>query len=426
MNSSNKMNNVLLVLLSASVLVTIGTIFYHFVDTSYETETAIRATADESKIFEGVYVRDETVLTYSGTGTVSYQVPDGGKVAVGDVIAEIYPDEASIEQKQQIAALQDKLDVLERISNTGTLAEAQPADLSRQISQYYKEIVQNRDRSDISAMASAEQKFVEAYSTYQIVVSQGEVSFSQQISDLSTQIQSLESAQTQSVGTVTSENSSYFVSYTDGLESSLTAEKLSDITPEQIRKITQEEKNSDDTKTAKNNGVIGKSIAQYGWYMVGIIDNKEQKYKVGDTVTLKLLTSSATASATVQELRSTDEDGEVMVVLYCDTMTSDFVQNRTENVEMILGEYEGIKVPRDAIRFKDVEETVVDEETGEETTQVVNSRGVYVQDGEKIEFRRLDVVYEGKDYVLSDMNAGDGYLMLYDSVIVEGIDANGN
>lgn len=426
MNSSNKMNNVLLVLLSASVLVTIGTIFYHFIDTSYETETAIRATADESKIFEGVYVRDETVLTYSGTGTVSYQVPDGGKVAVGDVIAEIYPDEASIEQKQQIAALQDKLDVLERISNTGTLAEAQPADLSRQISQYYKEIVQNRDRSDISAMASAEQKFVEAYSTYQIVVSQGEVSFSQQISDLSTQIQSLESAQTQSVGTVTSENSSYFVSYTDGLESSLTAEKLSDITPEQIRKITQEEKNSDDTKTAKNNGVIGKSIAQYGWYMVGIIDNKEQKYKVGDTVTLKLLTSSATASATVQELRSTDEDGEVMVVLYCDTMTSDFVQNRTENVEMILGEYEGIKVPRDAIRFKDVEETVVDEETGEETTQVVNSRGVYVQDGEKIEFRRLDVVYEGKDYVLSDMNAGDGYLMLYDSVIVEGIDANGN
>ena len=80
MNSSNKMNNVLLVLLSASVIATIGTIFYHFVDTSYETETAIRATADESKYFEGVYVRDENVLSYSGTGAVSYQVPDGGKI----------------------------------------------------------------------------------------------------------------------------------------------------------------------------------------------------------------------------------------------------------------------------------------------------------------------------------------------------------
>ena len=115
MNSSNKMNNVLLVLLSASVIATIGTIFYHFVDTSYETETAIRATADESKYFEGVYVRDENVLSYSGTGAVSYQAPDGGKIAVNDVIAEVYPDESAIEKEQQIKALQDKLNVLERI-----------------------------------------------------------------------------------------------------------------------------------------------------------------------------------------------------------------------------------------------------------------------------------------------------------------------
>lgn len=101
MNSSNKMNNVLLVLLSASVIATFGTIIFHLVDTSYETETAMRAKADESKFFEGVYVRDETVLTYSDTGAISYQVPDGGKIAVNDVIAEIYPDESTIEKNNR-------------------------------------------------------------------------------------------------------------------------------------------------------------------------------------------------------------------------------------------------------------------------------------------------------------------------------------
>ena len=100
------MTNILLVLLSVSVIATIGTILYHFVDTSYQTETAIRATADESKIFDGVYVRNETVLTYSGSGAVSYQVPDGGKIASGDVIAEVYPDESAIESQQKIDALQ--------------------------------------------------------------------------------------------------------------------------------------------------------------------------------------------------------------------------------------------------------------------------------------------------------------------------------
>ena len=423
MNSSNKMNNVLLVLLSASVIATIGTIFYHFIDTSYETETAIRATADESKFFEGVYIRDEKVLTYSGTGAVSYQIPDGGKIAVNDVIAEIYPDESAIEKEQQINMLQSKLDVLERISNPGTLEQAQPADLSRQISQYYEKIVQCRDKEDLDDMTAAQQQFIESCSTYQIVISKGTVSFAQQISDLTAQIQTLQSEQETPIDTVTSDSSAYFVSHTDGLESTLTAEKLSDITPDQIRQVIQDSK---DNQNETNPNIVGKSIAQYGWYMLGIIDNKDQKYQVGDAVKIRLMTSSATADATIQELRNTDEDGKVMVVLYSDTLTSDFVQNRTEDVEMVLGEYEGIKVPRNAIRFKDIEETVTDEETGEEKTETVNCRGVYVQDGEKIEFRRLDVVYEGSDYVLSKLNASDGYLMLYDSIIVEGIDANGN
>lgn len=423
MNSSNKMNNVLLVLLSASVIATIGTIFYHFIDTSYETETAIRATADESKFFEGVYIRDEKVLTYSGTGAVSYQIPDGGKIAVNDVIAEIYPDESAIEKEQQINMLQSKLDVLERISNPGTLEQAQPADLSRQISQYYEKIVQCRDKEDLDDMTAAQQQFIESCSTYQIVISKGTVSFAQQISDLTAQIQTLQSEQETPVDTVTSDSSAYFVSHTDGLESTLTAEKLSDITPDQIRQVIQDSKDKQNETTPN---IVGKSIAQYGWYMLGIIDNKDQKYQVGDAVKIRLMTSSATADATIQELRNTDEDGKVMVVLYSDTLTSDFVQNRTEDVEMVLGEYEGIKVPRNAIRFKDIEETVTDEETGEEKTETVNCRGVYVQDGEKIEFRRLDVVYEGSDYVLSKLNASDGYLMLYDSIIVEGIDANGN
>lgn len=423
MNSSNKMNNVLLVLLSASVIATIGTIFYHFIDTSYETETAIRATADESKFFEGVYIRDEKVLTYSGTGAVSYQIPDGGKIAVNDVIAEIYPDESAIEKEQQINMLQSKLDVLERISNPGTLEQAQPADLSRQISQYYEKIVQCRDKEDLDDMTAAQQQFIESCSTYQIVISKGTVSFAQQISDLTAQIQTLQSEQETPIDTVTSDSSAYFVSHTDGLESTLTAEKLSDITPDQIRQVIQDSKDEQNETTPN---IVGKSIAQYGWYMLGIIDNKDQKYQVGDAVKIRLMTSSATADATIQELRNTDEDGKVMVVLYSDTLTSDFVQNRTEDVEMVLGEYEGIKVPRNAIRFKDIEETVTDEETGEEKTETVNCRGVYVQDGEKIEFRRLDVVYEGSDYVLSKLNASDGYLMLYDSIIVEGIDANGN
>lgn len=93
---------------------------------------------------------------------------------------------------------------------------------------------------------------------------------------------------------------------------------------------------------------------------------------------------------------------------------------------MISGEFEGIKVPRKAIRFLDMEETVVDEETGKESKQTVNCKGVYVKFGERISFKKIDVIYEGGDYVLSSLNAGDGYLALYDDIVVEGVDADGN
>ena len=74
-------------------------------------------------------------------------------------------------------------------------------------------------------------------------------------------------------------------------------------------------------------------------------------------------------------------------------------------------------MPRSAIRFKELEETSTNVLTGEETTTKVNYRGVYVMDGETVTFRKLDVIYEGDDYVLSSLNAGDGYLILYDSII---------
>lgn len=424
MNSGSKMTNVLLVLLSASVLVTVCTIMYHFVDTSYETETAIRATADESKIFDGIYVRDETILTYDGEGAVSYQISDGGKAAVGDVIAQIYADESAIEAQQQINTLQEKIDVLERISNVGTLEQAQPETLSRQFTEYYKEIVFYKDQEDYDAIALAEEEFLEVYSTYQIVISDGEVSFADQISALTAEITSLEAETSDQIGSITAESAAYFVSHVDGYESKLTIEKLDDITPELLQQVLDAD--SDSTDSTESDGVIGKTIAAYDWYMLGMIDNQDLKYQVGDTVTLRVLTSSAEATAMIEELRTCEETDDVMVVLHCETMVSDFVQNRVDHVEIVLGEYEGIQVPRDAIRFQDVETTVVDEETGEETTKVVNCRGVYVEDGEEIVFRQLDVIYEGEDYVLSNLNAGDGYLMLYDSIIVEGIDANGN
>lgn len=414
----NTLTNILLVLLSLSVLAMIGTIFYHFLDTDYQTESAMPTSSELSVTFQGVYVRDESVLSYNGSGCVSYNVPDGGKVSRNGVVANIYSNNAAIKENQKIEALEKELEVLKRISNPGVLQMAQPASLANQISQYYNQIAYYRDLGKLDSMKQAEEDFRTTLGSYQIVINQGTTNYSEQISMLEDQIASLKLQQQAPVDTVVSPNAAYFVSYADGYEDKLSIANISSITRQDIEAVTNDD-------SLKSSTIIGKTIASYGWYMLGIIDNTEINFQVNDRVTIYLSSSSASTRATVTELRPSDIDNKTIIVLYSENMQSDFVQHRTERVRVVKDECDGIKVPRNAIRFKDIEESTTNVLTGEVTTTMVNYRGVYILDGEEVAFRKLDVIYEGDNYVLSDINKEKDYLQLYDSIIVEGIDASG-
>lgn len=414
----NTLTNILLVLLSLSVLTMIGTIFYHFLDTNYQTETAVPMSAELSTTFQGVYVRDESVISYNGQGCVSYNVPDGGKVCRDGAVANIYGNNSAIEQNQKIESLEEELDILKRISNPGILEMAQPSSLSNQVSQYYNQIAYYRDLGKLDSMNQSKEDFRTTLGSYQIVINQGTTNYTEQISMIEDQIASLKLQQQNPIDTIISPDSAYFVSYADGYEDKLSISNLDSITKQDIVAVTNDE-------SIKNDTIIGKTIASYGWYMIGMIDNTEIGFQVGDSVIIHLSTSAATTKATVTELRPGDSDNETMIVLYSENMTSDFVQHRTERVRVVKGDYDGIKVPRTAIRFRDIPEETTNVLTGEVTTTLVNYRGVYILDGEEVSFRKLDVIYEGDNYVLSDVNKDSDYLQLYDSIIVEGIDASG-
>ena len=79
-------------------------------------------------------------------------------------------------------------------------------------------------------------------------------------------------------------------------------------------------------------------------------------------------------------------------------------------------------MPRDAIRFAELTETVTDD-NGEERTVTSSHKGVYVLKGEQVEFKKIDVVFEGSDYILSKVNETDkSYLALYDNIMIEGVE----
>lgn len=411
---------ILKILLLVFAVVLACSIFYHLFFTNYETENAIYYEVSDVSSFQGVYVRSETVKTYSGTGAVRYCVNDGAKLGVGSVIAEVYSSPEQIDLRRRIAEKEDEIAMLEKIENPGTSENAQPANLASLIDEQYKAMIRLRERQDYSAMSSAKQDMTVLMSTYEKVTDSG-IDFNDRIVALEDEVARLNAQLSAPEETITTQESAYFVSFVDGYEDILSPENLSGMTPDLISTVSDDGTVSEESVGGQ---IIGKLIKNYAWYIVGVFDNRKMRLSEGDTATVRLESVPQNLSVKVVSLYSTGDIGKTQGVFRCDELTHDTVQHRTERVQIIRETVEGIRVPSSAIRFKTLTEEQTDEE-GNVTTTTTDYKGVYVLVGETPEFRKIDVVYEDDNYCLSRLDAGSGYIALYDDIIVKGVMADG-
>lgn len=419
---SNKSDNGFIVkFLRNTVLILFLVIFisimYNFRNKETPTESALMAEATSSGTLKGVFIRDEQVIRYSGNGVLSYNVSDGGKLGMGSIIAQAYPTDEQISINKEIADLEKKLSILEKIQNHGTLESAQPLSLSASIEENYRNFIYCRDMKDYNAIKSDLDTLLFQMSTYQIITNEV-TDFNQQIEDIKNELEQLRQQSVPSVEVILSERPAYFASYSDGFEEILTKQNARQLTIEQLNNITD--------KKSTDNTIVGKLIDDYSWYLAGIIDNSHHDYEVGKWVKLRFEASADTYNAEIIDIHDEGNIEQSIIIFSCSQFNQELVQHRCETVEIIRGDYKGLKVPREAIRFKDVTEEITEElpdgndVTHEETT---NCKGVNILKGEQTEFKKIDVIYEGSDYVLSAVHEEDkSYLALYDDIMIEGVE----
>ena len=144
---------------------------------------------------------------------------------------------------------------------------------------------------------------------------------------------------------------------------------------------------------------VGKMFSDYRSIIAGVINTDP---RVTQDQRLKLSSDFSDTLYDVTVISCTDAgDGKSVLLLACDSLDTSLASSRIHSMQLIFDEYSGIKVPRTAIRFQ-----------GEE-------KGVYVILGEDITFKKINVVYEGSDFVLSENTSDDEYLRLYDQILLE-------
>lgn len=390
---------VLVLILSIFMLVTVFHQFVQVFEDDYTTETATVYSSAEKVTFNGVYVRNETVVSGGKSGVLSYPSSDGSKVAKDSVVAYVYRSANDIYINQQIENLKNEVEILKKEQSPGTTVVAQPEFISSLIDEKYRTITTLAARNDLSSLRAESDDFQMLMGIYQIVIGE-ETDYNDRIEQLEKQIKLLEAKQNNPIDIITVPNSGYFISYVDGYEDILSTDKLSSITADDIKEVIK----NDGYNAAKvSKKAVGKIVDDYEWDLVGIVNPKDASFNPGKEVKVKLSSTPDLLTAKITDVIETDDPEECVIVLSCEKLNFNLVQYRTERVEIILDDFNGIKVPREAVRFNKN-----------------NEKGVYVLLGQRIAFKKVDVIYECDEYLLSAITSDTSYISVYEDIILSG------
>ena len=401
------------------ILVAIGQAFFARRN-DYSTEVAYLYDREVDVSFDGVYMRDESLIYNSGTGVLNFENADGTKVGKSSVIARRYKNESDSVFLREIENLKKQIEVLDSAEKLLGTDSSQLEAISAQINESHSDIIAAVLDRDYALASAKQNSLLEAMCKREITLDGVNMEMSDGYSvkkaELNREVSRLESLISGNVQEVTAGKAGYFVSNVDGYESEITYADIEKMTADKINEIVENPKKSADSSA------IGKLISDYHWRVAAVISAEEMLgIGIGEKVTLRVGSDGRKFEAKVINKTNTDDD-KVICVFECDRLDSVVATGRTARFKLVIDSYGGLRVPRKALRYND---------DGE--------RGVFIEQGKSLVFKKVDVIYWDDDYVICRHNVikkredadedednseeiDDDYLKLYDIIVTKGKD----
>lgn len=384
-------------LVIAFLLVTIVSQLVIHYSNPIRTEPAMNYNSEEYIQATGIYIRDEKYVNYNGSGIISYVYSDGEKLAKNAVVAEIYSSQNDLALQLRINELNKQIEVLKDAEKLIGSDNSQLEAFSNQIYECHTRLIQNVIDGEYGNAAALKNDYLNLQSKRQII--NGATSdYGTKISQLESTISSLKAQISSYPHDLTLSETGYFATSADGYETKLNYDIIPSLTEQQIEDIVK------NPQLPVSSNVIGKVISDYKWKMVCLVPRADSLNIYKDAqLNVRIGGDITPITATVESI--TDfESGNRMLVLGFDVFNEKYILGRTAQIKILFDETEGIRIASAAIHF---------DEDG--------NKGVYVKVGVNIYFKQIEVIRTEGDYTLvRDTTEKDGFLSLYDSVIVEG------
>ena len=395
----NVLKKICIALLALVVLIYVGYQGYMRINDPYTTEIVFRYSVSDSLSVEGIILRDEYLLKSADGLAVGYLFDDGERVAKNATVAKLYNSKSDIADRDIIEKLEADVELLEQSAKASsdyyTNAEAITKQIISKLISYSNvcenQFVENISASKNSFLLSPNKRLstLDKNADYKTALSEAKALLSE-----------YKQKQGASVSSIRTPQAGYFVSRVDGYEGVLTTDGYTDRSLDEYLDLISNK------VTAGPGEVVGKIITEPHWYLaIDVPTAAADNFYIGRVLDVDFPFSTIeTIEATVVERIIQKENDRMIVFLQSSAMSENLAVTRTCTVQIKFRTITGLRLNSKAIRHNENHE-----------------QGVYIISGEQIKFKKINIIYEGNGFCLTEYNDSDSeYLQFYDEVVIEG------
>lgn len=404
-------------------------IIYVFVNSVFdlkgvETEVATQITATDSLYKDAIIVRNEKLVKKDTDGIISFSCDDGDKVAKNQKVAEIYSSEDDVLNNNKLQDINSEIKRLKKLNASASNGDVGIDTVSSQINNSVAELnsrIADKNFLDTDSYVDDITYLI----TQRFLVAGKDVDIASRLRDLNAQKDQIKSTANSSIGSVKASQAGCFVSSADGYESVYKYDDAKSMTITEYNKLLKKK------PKAVSSNTIGKLVVSVNWYVICPISNEEAltlKSTNYDSITVNMpYASTSTIPATIESINLDKKGGDSVLVLKCNYMNSELASVRNENVEICLKTYEGVRVSKDALHT-DYVKKISEDSNGNQKVSKKKVQGVYVLYGNELQFKQVNIIYSGSDFVICDPSSDSSKLYngetisLYDNIVVKGND----
>lgn len=391
-------SNVLIISVIVLIVLFVVIQFYKVTHIELKTQTATISTVYDKVSSEALFIRDESVVEKSPSGVTVACFQDGDKINVNGNVAMQFSSSKAAANYSKYAELTKQIKYYQTLE---AQTVGQSADLETINEDIEQKVINYADGLAKNRIGDTAEDLDSVLVRRQLIIGE-DVNLLSIIENLRDQRNNYQSY-SKPDRYIKTDKSGVFSSYTDGYENLIDYSKAEETTIDGFKSAL---KAVDKAQNVSN--YIGKLVTSYTWYVQTLVSADTVKnLENGDYVNIVLKddTSKSFKAEIVNGAEIALGQKETLLVLKLNEMDADIAKLRKAEIEIRRNNYEGIKVPSEALHVLD------------------GKKGVYVLIASQVKFREVNVIYSDDDYVLAEYDeSNEKSIHLYDKIITQGKD----